>query len=325
MSLLRYSFLLMMLSLGAFFCPHARAASCTTSDLPFTLNAGNISVSSSLPIGSVIPSSTETHSVKGTCSDVPANTAITACYAGTGSEVPGHPGVYETGIEGVGIEVLNRSGQAIRGTSGGCDSSSTQMGVIDGNNNLDFTYSVRLVKTATQVKSGSVMQAQTRFGFSLTNGLTLGTSNTSTYSATIAATTTTCSIDPLNLTVTLGDFPVTQFTHVGSYTSWKSFSINATCSSDATFTASVTSANGVNSQYGDVINLTPGADSATGIGVRMLLDGVDLRYDYPIPVGGSVKANTATAIPFSVQYYQTDAVVTAGKANTIMTIDMEYE
>lgn len=325
MRALRYPTLLILLSTGALFMPQARAASCSSSDLPYTMNAGKIAVSSSLSVGSVIPGSTQTHNVKGTCTDVPANTAITACYTGSGSEVPGHPGVYETGIAGIGIEVLNRNGQVIRGTSSSCDSSSTPMGAIDESGNLNFTYAVQLVKTATQVKSGSLTQANTRFGFGVKNGTALAANNTTTYSATIAATATTCSFDPLSLTVTLGNFPVSQFKSVGSHTGWKSFYINGVCDGDARVTATVTSANGVNSQFNDVINLTPGSDSATGVGVMVLIDGVDLKYDYPIPIGAPLEPNIPMSIPFSVQYYQTDAVVTAGKANTIMTIDMEYE
>ena len=57
----------------------------------------------------------------------------------------------------------------------------------------------------------------------------------------------------------------------------------------------------------------------------MLLDGVDLRYNYPIPVGGSTEPNVPDVIPFSVQYYQTNATVTAGTANTVATIDLEYQ
>ena len=47
--------------------------------------------------------------------------------------------------------------------------------------------------------------------------------------------------------------------------------------------------------YADVLNLTPGSDSATGVGVRMLLDGVDLKYDYPIPVGGRAEPGVPDA------------------------------
>lgn len=325
MPLFRYAFLLITLSVSTFIIPRVYAASCSTSDLSYTISPGKLSVSPSLDVGGVIPGSTQTHSVTGSCTGTVNSQVISACYEGLGAEVSGLPGVYETGVSGVGIELLNSSGQVVRGNGSTCDSTSTPIGTLDSRQNYSFTYALRLIKTASTVASGVLSSAMSRYGFSVYNNATLGTSNTASYSATIEPVTTTCSVDPLNLTVTLGDFPVSQFTHVGSYTSWKNFTITATCDNAATFTASVTSANGVNSQYDDVINLTPGSDSATGVGVRMLLDGVDLKYDYPIPIGGTAVANVPTSIPFSVQYYQTGEQVTAGKANTVMTIDLEYK
>ncbi|WP_368541529.1 fimbrial protein [Enterobacter soli] len=324
MSLFRYAFLLITLSAGALFMPHAHAATCTTSDLPYTLSAGKVPVSPSLAVGGIVPASTETHSVTGSCTGTLNNTVITACYLGLGTEVPGLPGVYETGVAGVGIEMLNSAGQVIQGKGSACNSTATPVGTVDSSQNFNFTYSIRLVKTATTVASGVITLATSRFGFNVHDEAPLGTNNETRYSSTISPITTTCSIDPMNLTVTLGDFPVSQFNHVGSYTGWNNFHLTATCDNDTAFTASITSANGVNSTFGDVINLTPGPDSATGVGVRVLLDGVDLRYDYPIPVGGATQANVPNDIPFSVDYFQTDVQVTAGKANTVMTIDMEY-
>lgn len=238
------------------------------------------------------------------------------------------PGVYATNVDGIGIELLNSSGQIVRGTGYECDSTATPMGTVssDSAQTFSFSYTERLVKTATRIGSGTLTNTQNPFGFGVFKSVGIsGSRNTSQYSATVAERTATCSIDPLNLTVTLGDFPVSQFTHVGSYTAWKYFNITATCTEEVNLTASVTSANGINSQYADVLNLTPGSDSATGVGVRMLLDGVDLKYDYPIPVGGRAEPGVPDVIPFAVQYYQTDASVTAGKANTIATIDLEYQ
>lgn len=315
---------LLTLAAGALYLPCLYAATCTTSDLPYTMARGKIEVSPSLAVGGVIPGTAESHSVTGSCSGTLASTLIKACSESLGQEVSGLPGVYETGVPGIGIELLNSSGQVVRGKGNQCDSSSTPMGTVDSSQNFNFSYTLQLVKTATTVSNGLLTHALTRYGFSVLNDAALGTNNTTGYSTTIAPITTTCSVDPLNLTVTLGDFPVTQFSHIGSYTPWKNFTITATCDSAASFSASVTSANGVNDQYKDVINLTPGSDSATGVGVRMLLDGVDLKYNYPIPVGGQTEANVPNNIPFSVQYFQTAAQVTAGKANTVMTIDMEY-
>ncbi|MEA5206107.1 fimbrial protein, partial [Enterobacter mori] len=309
--------------------PHAHAATtCESPDLPYTISAGTLSVPTTLNVGSVIPGSAKTHTVTGNCSGTLANHAVIACYYGTGTEVGGMPGVYATNVDGIGIELLNSSGQIVRGTGYECDSTATPMGTVssDSAQTFSFSYTERLVKTATRIGSGTLTNTQNPFGFGVFKSVGIsGSRNTSQYSATVAERTATCSIDPLNLTVTLGDFPVSQFTHVGSYTAWKYFNINATCTEEVNLTASVTSANGVNSQFNDVLNLTPGSGNATGVGVRMLLDGVDLRYDYPIPVGGRTEANIPNTIPFAVQYYQTDATVTAGKANTIATIDLEYQ
>lgn len=324
----KYAFTLLLLVSCTFMMPRAHAENCTSADLPYTLNAGTLAVPTTLSTGSVIPGSTQTHIVNGSCTGTVSNRTIISCYYGTGNEVDGFPGVYATGVAGVGIELLNSSGQIIRGKGMGCNTTSTPMGTIgtDSNQTFSFSYTIKLIKTGPSVGSGTLSQALNVYGFGdyASNGIN-GANNVSHYSATLSQRTATCSIDPLDLTVTLGNFPVTQFTHVGSYSAWKTFTITATCSEEVNLTASVTSANGVNSQYGDVINLTPGSDSATGVGVRMLIDGVDLMYDYPIPFGGTAEPGVPMALPFSIQYYQTASTVTAGKANTVMTIDIEYK
>lgn len=329
MNMFKYAFALVVFLTSACLIPHAQAATtCDSADLPYNINAGTLSVPTTLDTGSVIPGSAKTHTVSGSCSGTITDRTITACYYGTGAEVPGMPGVYATNVDGIGIELLNSSGQIVRGNGYTCDSSATPVGNVssDSGQTFDFSYTERLIKTASHIGAGTVSIAQSPFGFVVSQSVGIsGARNTSHYSATVAERTATCSIDPLNLTVTLGDFPVSQFTHVGSYTAWKNFSLTATCTEEVNLTASVTSANGVNSQFDDVLNLTPGSDSATGVGVRMLLDGVDLKYDFPIPVGGRAEPNVPDNIPFAVQYYQTDATVTAGKANTIATIDMEYQ
>ncbi|MBE4855086.1 fimbrial protein [Enterobacter cloacae complex sp. P40RS] len=329
MNIFRYAFALAVLLSGACLMPHAQAATtCDSTDLPYTLDAGTLSVPTTLDIGGIIPGSAKTHTVNGSCVGPMTNHTIISCYYGTGTEVPGMPGVYSTNVDGIGIELLNSNGQIVRGKGYSCDTSATPVGTVssDSGQTFSFSYTQRLIKTASHIGSGTLSVAMDPFGFGVFRSVGIsGARNTSHYSATVSERTATCSIDPLNLTVSLGDFPVSQFTHVGSYTAWKYFSITATCTEEVNLTASVTSANGVNGQFGDVLNLTPGSDSATGVGVRMLLDGVDLKYDFPIPVGGRTAPDVPDAIPFAVQYYQTDATVTAGKANTIATIDLEYQ
>ena len=305
MNMCRYVFALLVLLTSACLVPHAQAAtSCDSADLPYTLDAGTLSVPTTLDIGGVIPGSAKTHTVNGSCTGTMTNHTLISCYYGTGTEVPGMPGVYTTNVDGIGIELLNSSGQIVRSKGYSCDTTATPIGTVssDSGQTFSFSYTQRLIKTASHIGSGTLSLAQDPYGFGVFNSVGIsGARNTSHY------------------------FPVSQFTHVGSYTAWKYFNITATCTEEVNLTASVTSANGINSQYADVLNLTPGSDSATGVGVRMLLDGVDLKYDYPIPVGGRAEPGVPDVIPFAVQYYQTDASVTAGKANTIATIDLEYQ
>lgn len=328
--MVNYALALLLFLSGAFFIPqaHADTAVCESSDLPYTMAPGPLAVPTTLGTGSVIPGSTQTHTVSGTCTGTLASHTIIGCYYGSGTEVEGLPGVYSTEVPGVGFELLNSNGQVVRGSGFSCNSTATPMGTIsnDASQTFSYSYTMRLVKTASKVGTGTLAPSWNRFGYGAYASAAINTGgNSGKYSATITEKTATCAIDPLNLTVTLGNFPVSQFTHVGSYTAWKYFNITATCTEKVNLTASVTSANGVNSQFDDVLNLTPGSDSATGVGVGMLLDGVDLKYNFPIPIGGTTEPNVPDAINFAVRYYQTDATVTAGKANTIATIDLEYQ
>lgn len=222
MNMFKYAFALIVLLTSACLVPHAHAATtCESPDLPYTISAGTLSVPTTLNVGSVIPGSAKTHTVTGNCSGTLANHAVIACYYGTGSEVGGMPGVYATNVDGIGIELLNSSGQIVRGTGYECDSTATPMGTVssDSAQTFSFSYTERLVKTATRIGSGTLTNTQNPFGFGVFKSVGIsGSRNTSQYSATVAERTATCSIDPLNLTVTLGDFPVSQFTHVGSYT-----------------------------------------------------------------------------------------------------------
>ena len=89
------------------------------------------------------------------------------------------------------------------------------MGTIgnDSNQTFSFSYTEKLIKTGPTVGSGTLSEAVNRYGFGAfgSNGIN-GTNNASRYSASLSQRTATCSIDPLYLTVTLGNFPVTQFT-----------------------------------------------------------------------------------------------------------------
>lgn len=323
----RYGCVLALFAALFLFMPQAKAA-CSTADLPWTATPGTLTVPASLGAGSAIPGSAQSHRVKGRCDAADSGKPITACHLGEGEEVPGIPGVWRSGIAGVGIELLNSAGQPVRGRAAHCDSRSTPLGYVSSDGSFNVTLTMQLIKTAsTTGEQASTTVHNGIWSLGIYPDQKLGQLNAVRYGGNLALKATTCSVDPKSLNVSLGNFAVSQFTHVGSTSDWRTFNLTATCTDAVTMTARITSPNGATSisDGNDVLNINAGIDSASGVGVKMMVGGVLLRYDYPIPFGDQTVPNQPFNLPFQVQYYQTAEVVTAGRANTLATIDIEYQ
>lgn len=115
MQMIKQCFFFLVLGTAALFMPHANAL-CTSSDLPKQINVASVSVSSTLPVGATIPGTEQTVHVAGNCYN-PSDFGlpIVACYYGAGLEIPGLSGVYESGLEGIGVALMNDKGQRITG------------------------------------------------------------------------------------------------------------------------------------------------------------------------------------------------------------------
>lgn len=323
----RYGCVLALFAALFLFMPQAFAA-CSTADLPWTATPGTLTVPATLSVGSAIPGSAQSHSVKGRCDAADSGKPITACHLGEGEEVPGMPGVWRSGIEGIGIELLNSAGQPVRGRAAHCDSRSTPLGYVSSDGSFNVTLTMQLIKTAsTTGEQASTTVHNGIWSLGIYPDQKLGQLNAVRYGGNLALKATTCSVDPKSLNVSLGNFAVSQFTHVGSTSDWRTFNLTATCTDAVTMTARITSPNGATSisDGNDVLNINASIDSASGVGVKMMVGGVLLRYDYPIPFGDQTVPNQPFNLPFQVQYYQTAEVVTAGRANTLATIDIKYQ
>ncbi len=323
----RYGCVLALFAALFLFMPQAKAA-CSTADLPWTATPGTLTVPATLSVGSAIPGSAQSHRVKGRCDAADSGKPITACHLGPGEEIPGMPGVWRSGIEGIGIELLNSAGQPVRGRAAHCDSRSTPLGYVSSDGSFNVTLTMQLIKTATTTgEQASTTVHNGIWSLGIYPDQKLGQLNAVRYGGNLALKATTCSVDPKSLNVSLGNFAVSQFTHVGSTSDWRTFNLTATCTDAVTMTARITSPNGATSisDGNDVLNINAGIDSASGVGVKMMVGGVLLRYDYPIPFGDQTVPNQPFNLPFQVQYYQTAEVVTAGRANTLATLDIEYQ
>jgi type 1 fimbria pilin len=103
----------------------------------------------------------------------------------------------------------------------------------------------------------------------------------------------------------------------------------------ATFTNSVranqinytlTPVNGAIAGGQGVIALTPGADTAVGIGVQIATrDEVPVSFSVKRPSGLTLGTGTNSyTIPLRARYYQTLSTTTPGKANAAVTVTLEY-
>lgn len=329
MQMIKQCFFLLILGTAALFMPHAKAT-CTSPDLPKQLNLASISVSSTLPVGATIPGTEQTVHVAGNCYN-PSDYGlpIVACYYGSGLEIPGLAGVYESGVEGVGIALMNDKGQRITGAGGiYCNSSATPLGFVstDVSESFNFDVTLELVKTSDTVKSGSLSEAQSKFGIGVYQHEGISDPNTIAYAGNVNLQTVTCSVSPKNLTINLGDFPVSDFVSVGMLSSpAQNFDVTVNCNSNVQPEVKVTSSNGYETGFEGVIKLTQQPGMATGVGVRMLFDDHLATFDTYVNTQSQAIANQTLAIPFEVRYEQTSNVVTPGPANTVATVTLAYK
>lgn len=329
MQMIKQCFFLLVLGTAALFMPHAKAI-CTSSDLPRQINVAAISVSSTLPVGATIPGTEQTVHVAGNCYNLSDfGLPIVACYYGSGLEIPGLSGVYESGVEGVGVALMNDKGQRITGAGGiYCNSTATPLGFVstDSSEAFNFNVTLELVKTSDTVKSGSLSQAQSKFGIGVYQHEGISDPNTLSYAGNVELQNVTCSVLPKNLTVNLGDFPVSDFVSVGMLSSpAQNFDVTVNCNSTVQPEVKVTSANGYESAFEGVLKLTQQTGVATGVGVRMLFDDHIATFDTYVNTQSEAIANETLVIPFEVRYEQVSDVVTPGPANTVATITLAYK
>ncbi|MCS2153358.1 fimbrial protein [Scandinavium goeteborgense] len=317
-----------MLSPAAF----AANTGCVSSPaIPGVATLGSVAVDATVPVGSIIPGTERNFSFSGNCatiSGVPQGIAIITCYYGTGTEIPGMPGVYNTGVSGVGITLINASGVRITGAGANCDTRNTPLGYISNTSGKTYSISMTLalVKTAATIGTGTLVQAQTKFGIGMYNtgwGLGSSTDSSVSYAGTINYRAISCSVNTL-IPVPLPKVPVSYFSGPGSTSGDKNFNVPVTCDAPANVSAYMTSS-GYLSKPNGVLALTAGASNAAGVGIQVLYNGSPVAFDSYFNVGNILTAGGTLNIPFVARYYQTASPVTPGIANATATITMAYQ
>ncbi len=316
----------------------AHAACTATPAMPYLQAMSNMAVVTTLPVGSTIPGTVRNYTITGACSNVPPyvvpGAQIVSCYYGTGTEGP--PGVYSTGVAGIGIRLRNAAGQAITNAAGvRCDT----RGMGLGNLNADMTYavsvSIEFVKTGP-ISGGPLDPTQTQFGFGVYGGSTDGALggggiNYIGFSGNAVPRPITCNVN-YPATVTLQPARAADLRPAGATASTTRFAISIACDTSANVGITFDGASGTPVQGAAAGVLGPSnagaAGAASGVGFQ-LVSGTSYQ---PVPLQtrsplGSLQANVLTTYPYAVRYIGLDngLPVTAGTVTSAATFTFDYQ
>ena len=335
MKRLTYPFVLAILTAGAVPAAHAANNFCPSSPpTPYTQQLSRIVVSRALPVGSDIPGTQRDYTFSGSCKNrfgwapVTPGHPIIACYYGTGTEIAGFPGVYKTGVEGIGIALQNSAGRRIKGAGRQCDTRADALGYISSDASMTFGFAVKLtlVKTADTTISGTLDAAQTQFGMGVYDtGLGIGNQgpqNYVSYTGDIIYKSVSCTV-PSTLNVVMGTVPVSQFSGPGSTSAEQTLNIPVRCDDKVTVNTSISSQRYLSTANG-IIALTNETGVAQGFGVQVLYNGNPVQFDTFFPVGHIPEAGASIALPLTFRYYQDTPEIIPGSANAVATLTMMY-
>ena len=312
---------------NGYYCPSSPST-------PYIQQLAQIAVSRALPVGSDIPGTQRVFTFSGNCKDrhgwapVTPGHPIIACYYGSGEEVAGFPGVYKTGVEGIGIALQNSAGRRIKGAGSDCDTRGDALGYVSSDGNLTFGYTVKLalVKTGETAISGTLDVAQTKFGMgAYDTGLGIGSQgqqNFIGYAGDIVYKAVSC-IVPSTLTVTMGAIPVSQFSGPGSTSGEQNLQIPVRCDDKVAVNTSISSQSYLSPTLG-VVALSNETGVAEGIGVQVLHNGSPVQFDRFFPVGTIPEAGASITLPLTFRYYQNAPAIHPGRANAVATLTMMY-
>ncbi|EPH6763373.1 fimbrial protein [Cronobacter dublinensis] len=325
MRLIKCFFTLCLLAGSLWFMPHASAA-CTTNALPQPLSLSNARPSSTTDIGDTIAGMEKVVFFNVTCDTERSGDVVIACFVGSGEEVPGMPGVYETGISGIGITLYNHQWKRIQGKGENCDSRNAPLYTLGSDKNFTVKAKIALVKIGSEIGEGNLNSINSSFLFKIYDKEKFSANSTAYYNGYFFSIPASCSVDPKSLTVNMGDIPATQFAATGTTTPWKNFTINVHCDDWVYVSYLVTPAEGIEDNQNGVIKLINAPDSATGVGAQIGMNNNVIQdfWSYT-PFKQLSPSVPETSLTFGVRYYQTDPQVTPGRANTAAMITIAYQ
>ncbi|WP_240804974.1 fimbrial protein [Cupriavidus oxalaticus] len=294
-----------------------------------------MAVDTSLPVGSTIPGTVRYYTLNGSCPLTPpyvvAGAPIISCYYGSGSEVM--PGVYSTGIAGIGIRLRNAAGQPMTNAAGvTCDTRAANLGVLNPDLTYSVSVSVEFVKTGP-IGTGTLDLDQTRFGFGVFAGkaagaLGSGNGNTIGFTGTASPREIACNISYPPV-VTLPNVSAATLATQGAAGNTP-FSIQVTCSGSAVVGMTLDGAGGtpVQSAPNGILGIANAGSGgrASGAGVQI----VNASGSAPVPLQvrnamGNIAPNVAAIYRFGARYVALGGTPSPGTVSSAMVFTLDYQ
>ncbi|WP_354682918.1 fimbrial protein [Cupriavidus necator] len=324
-----------LLVLACLAAPHFAHAACTsTPAMPYLQTMNNMAVVVNLAVGSTIPGTVRYYTFSGKCAVVPpyvyAGAPIISCYYGSGSEVM--PGVYSTGVAGIGIRLRNAAGQPMTNAAGfNCDTRAANLGYVNPDMTYSVTVSIEFVKTGP-ISAGNLDPTQTRFGFGVYKGSVEGglggTNNYIGFSGSASPREIACntSYPPV---VNLPPVSASVLAVQGSANNTP-FAIQLTCNGAALVGMTLDAGGGTpvmsapNGIFG--IDNAGAAGMASRAGVQI----VNESGTAPVPLQvrtamGNIAANVPATYRFGARYVALGGMPTPGLISSSMVFTLDYQ
>lgn len=134
-----------------------------------------------------------------------------------------------------------------------------------------------------------------------------------------------CSLNSTSINVPLGDVSTVQFTAIGATVGDKTFDLGLNCDKEARINVALAGTQNTDTTDTSVLALTNAGQTGTakGVGVQLLYGGVPLKINNNMVLKTSPGGQET--LPFTARYYQTNQLVTAGKANSSATLNITYQ
>ncbi|WP_439684715.1 fimbrial protein [Cupriavidus oxalaticus] len=325
-----------LLVLACLAAPHLAHADCTaTPAMPYLQTMNNMAVAVNLPVGSAIPGTVRYYTFTGRCTVTPpyvvAGAPIISCYYGSGTEVM--PGVYSTGVAGIGIRLRNAAGQPMTNAWGvNCDTRAANLGTVNADMTYSVSVSVEFVKTGA-ISAGDLDPTQTRFGFGVYKGSTAGALgggyvNYIGFSGSASPREIACNVN-YPAVVTLPNVSASTLANQGAAGNTP-FSIQLTCSGNAIvgLTLDGTGGTPVQSAPNGILGIANAGTSgrASGAGVQI----VNASGSAPVPLQvrnamGNIAANVPSTYRFGARYVALGGTPSPGTVSSAMIFTLDYQ